>query len=67
MYRNLFFTALIAVFTFGVSYADISFRDYSFEKAKGVAVLENKNILITYSAEWCLPCKLLHDGASRIY
>jgi len=56
---------VIVVFFISYSFADISFRNYSIDKAKGVAKLEKKNIIVTYSAEWCLPCKLLHDGAFR--
>lgn len=63
--KKLILVILLPFIFASTVYGDISFRKYSLEKAKGVAKIENRNILVSYSADWCLPCKLLEGGAFR--
>ncbi len=63
MKRNLILTVGLCLLFIASSYADISFRNYTLDKARGVAKIEKRNILVSYSADWCLPCKLLEEGA----
>jgi thiol-disulfide isomerase/thioredoxin len=36
-------------------------EENAFEKAKALARVENKKILVNFYADWCTPCKYLHE------
>jgi len=63
MKKTKFSLALLSLLISFSCLADISFRDYTLSKAMGVAKIEQRNIVVSFSADWCLPCKLLEQGA----
>jgi len=65
MKKTKFSLVLLSLLVSFSCLAEISFRDYSMSKAKGVAKIEKRNIVVSFSADWCLPCKLLEQGAFR--
>ena len=54
--RHVFISFLFSILALSAE-SQINFQNITFEEAS----LQEKNILVSYTAEWCLPCKLMDE------